>query len=136
VRAATKNEQVPLRCVRRRSVHLNRGKASELAALISAYAREKDDHLRALTPTVFASTPNDRAYRDQLVACNYKSPHGLQARMWKMAVNHPALTGGACGTFPQAQVDQGARSKGGAGTEQKRFRQAKITSRCFSSPEH
>jgi len=71
--------------VRRRSARLNKGKADELGLVIRAYAREKDDHLRALTPAVFAGTPSDRAYRDQLVASGYESPHGLQARMWKMA---------------------------------------------------
>jgi len=80
------DEHLPRRCVRRQSVRLNRGKADELGSLIGAYAKEKDAHLKALTPAVFACTPNDRAYRDQLVARNYKSPHGLQARMWKMVV--------------------------------------------------
>jgi len=40
----------------------------------------------------------------------------------EVSVNHPALTGGACGKVPQAQVDQGAQLKGGVGAEQKRFR--------------
>jgi len=84
--AATQDEQVPLRCVRRRSARLNRGRADELSSVISAYAKEKDDHLKALTPSVFASIHNERAYRDQLVECDYESPHGLQARMWKMAL--------------------------------------------------
>jgi Rad3-related DNA helicase len=50
--------------------------------------------------------------------------HSLQSQVVEkdIPVNHPALTGGACGKVPQAQVDQGARSKGGVGTEQKRFR--------------
>jgi len=85
VSAATQDEQSLHRCVRRPSSRLNKGKADELGLVIRAYAREKDDHLRALTPAVFAGTPNDRAYRDQLVASGYRSPHGLQARMWKMA---------------------------------------------------
>jgi len=85
VSAATQDEQGLRRCVRRPSSRLNKGKAGELGLVIRAYAREKDDHLRALTPAVFAGTPNDRAYRDQLVASGYESPHGLQARMWKMA---------------------------------------------------
>jgi putative transposase len=86
MRVKAQNEQLPRRCVRRQSVRLNRGNADELGSIISLYAKEKDAHLKALTPAVFAGTPNDRAYRDQLVARNYKSPYGLQARMWKMAV--------------------------------------------------
>jgi hypothetical protein len=83
--AKAQDKQLPRRCVRRCSAPLNQGNASELAALISAEGREKNDHLKALTPAVFANTPNERAYRDQLVARHYTSPHGLQARMWKMA---------------------------------------------------
>jgi len=40
------------------------GKASELAALIGAYAREKNDLLKALTPAVFLKLPGAKAYRD------------------------------------------------------------------------
>jgi len=86
MRVKAHNEQLPRRCLRRQSVCLNRGKADELGSVIGAYAKEKDAHLKALTPAVFAGTPNDRAYRDHLVARNYKSPYGLQARMWKMAM--------------------------------------------------
>jgi len=67
--------------VRRRSARLNEGKADELGLFIGAYVKEKDDHLRALTPAVFAGPSNDRAYRDQLVARGDESPYGLQARM-------------------------------------------------------
>jgi hypothetical protein len=84
--AATQDEQGLRRCVRRRSAHLKEGKADELGLVIGAYAKEKDDHLRALTPAVFAGLSDDRAYRDQLVARGYESPYGLQARMWKMAL--------------------------------------------------
>jgi putative transposase len=84
--AATQDEQGLRRCVRRRSARLNKGKAGELGLVIGAYVKEKDDHLRALTPAVFAGLSDDRAYRDQLVARGYKSPYGLQARMWKMAL--------------------------------------------------
>jgi hypothetical protein len=76
---AKQDEQDLRRCVRRRSARLNKNKADELGLVISAYAKEKDNHLRALTPAVFASICNERAYRDQLVAGNYKSPYGLQA---------------------------------------------------------
>jgi len=84
--AATQDEQGLRRCVRRRSAHLKEGKADEPGLVIGAYAKEKDDHLRALTPAVFAGLSDDRAYRDQLVARGYESPYGLQARMWKMAL--------------------------------------------------
>jgi len=83
--AARQDEQGLRRCVRRRSARLNQCKADELGLVIGAYAKEHDDHLRALTPAVFAGLPNDRVYRDQLVARGYKSPYGLQARMWKLA---------------------------------------------------
>jgi putative transposase len=86
MRVKAQDEQLPRRCLRRCSAHLNKDKASELAALISAYAREKNDHLQAFTPAIFAKLPDARTYRDQLVARKYRSPHGLQARMWKMAL--------------------------------------------------
>jgi len=83
---ATQDEQDLRRCVRRHSAYLNKNKADELSLVISAYVKEKDNHLQALTPAVFAGFCNERAYRDQLVASNYKSPYGLKARMWKMAL--------------------------------------------------
>ncbi|MHB1762651.1 MAG: zinc ribbon domain-containing protein [Acidimicrobiales bacterium] len=84
----TAEEAIPQRCVRRRSPRLNRGKASDLHALVDAYAKEKDDHLRALGPAVFAGFSGDHAYRDHLLhkPGGYTSPYGLQARMWKMAL--------------------------------------------------
>jgi hypothetical protein len=75
-----------MRCVRRHSPCLNRGKAGELHALIEAYVKEKDYHLRVLTPGVFANFSGERSYRDSLLhrPGGYVSPYGLQARMWKM----------------------------------------------------
>jgi putative transposase len=78
-------EQLPYRYVRRQSVLLNKHKADELGSLISAYTKEKNEHLKALTPAVLAEIPNDSTYLDQLAARNYKSPYGLQERMWQMA---------------------------------------------------
>ena len=77
-----------MRCVRRHSPCLNRGKADDIHALVDAYAKEKDNHLRALTPDAFAGFSGERSYRDHLLhrPGGYTSPHGLQARMWKMAV--------------------------------------------------
>jgi len=71
---ATQDEQDLRRCVRRRSACLNKTKADELGLVIGAYAKEKDGHLRAFTPTLFASLYNERAYRDQLVTSNIKAP--------------------------------------------------------------
>jgi len=51
-----------------------------------------------------------------------RKPRSAPTELLDWKVNHPALTGGACGTFPQAQVDQGARLKRCVGAEQKRFR--------------
>jgi putative transposase len=79
-------DSISRRCVRRHSVRLNKGKADDLHALIDMYAREKEDHLRALTPKMFAGFCNQRAYRDHLLKNGYTSPYGLQARMWKMAL--------------------------------------------------
>jgi transposase len=82
------SDNVPMRCVRRQSAYLNKGKSEELDNLINSYAKEKDYHLRSLTPQVFASYPNQISYRDSLLhrLDGYKSPYGLQARMWKMAL--------------------------------------------------
>jgi hypothetical protein len=67
-------------------VVLARAKAAALDAVISAYAKEKDDHLRWFTPERFAAQVSPNSRRDELVASGYKSPHGLQARMWKVAL--------------------------------------------------
>lgn len=82
------SDDVPMRCVRRQSAYLNKGKSEELDNLINSYAKEKDYHLRSLTPQVFASYPSQISYRDSLLhrLDGYKSPYGLQARMWKMAL--------------------------------------------------
>ena len=82
------SDDVPMRCVRRQSAYLNKGKSEELDNLINSYAKEKDYHLRSLTPQVFASYPSQISYRDSLLhrPDGYKSPYGLQARMWKMAL--------------------------------------------------
>lgn len=74
-----------MRCARRMSLRLNRCKAEELHAVVSAYAAEKDDHLRWLAPERFASLEGERVRRDELVRARYASPHGLQDRMWKTA---------------------------------------------------
>lgn len=86
--ATVSDEQksLPKRCVRRQSRLLGAGKAKALGLVIEAYAKEKDDHLLALGPEVFAGWISQRAYRDHLLAEGYVSPHGLQARMWKQAL--------------------------------------------------
>lgn len=78
-------ESPPMRCVRRTSEVLTKTKSSLLDELIEAYASEKDEHLSWLSPARFAALKNEREHRDELVRQGYRSPYGLQARMWKMA---------------------------------------------------
>jgi hypothetical protein len=66
-------------------VRLSGAKAAALDEVITAYAAEKDSHLRWLTPARFAALKGEREHRDDLVQQGYISPYGLQARMWKAA---------------------------------------------------
>jgi putative transposase len=74
-----------MRCVKRQSQTLTARKARLLDEVVSAYAAEKDYHLRWLTPERFTALSGERERRDELVRQGYKSPYGLQARMWKQA---------------------------------------------------
>ena len=52
-----------------------------------AYASEKADHLETFgNDAIFGNTDKHEQFRDALLDANYISPHGLQARMWKMAL--------------------------------------------------
>jgi len=84
------------------SMKLHRSSLEERVASAKSWLKKKDEKITSLT---------------KAIATEERRIHPKSKR-----VNHPALTGGACGKVPQAQVDQGAQSKGGVGTEQKRFR--------------
>ncbi|MHB8288140.1 MAG: hypothetical protein ACYDEY_02680 [Acidimicrobiales bacterium] len=80
------NDGPPKCCERLKSRQLNADKAEALVLVIAAYANEKDDCLRALTPEVFTSVQGHRSCRDHLLAEECGSPHRLQARMCKQAL--------------------------------------------------
>lgn len=119
VGAGTEPGAAPMRCVRRRSAHLNKARAATLYEVVAAYAKEKDHHLQALTPALCASTSSQRCYRDQLVAGKYRSPYGCQARMWKMALtdDHGKRCAKGFGAFLTATSAEGL----GKGQERKKL---------------
>ncbi len=86
------NDSPPKRCVRLKPRPLNADKAEALVLVIAAYANEKDDCLRALTPEVFTSCHSHRSCRNHLLAEECGSPHRLQARMWKQALTDACET--------------------------------------------
>jgi len=76
-----------LRTIKACSLSVNRAKWQALEVLAQAYAAEKADHLAAFnTDWLFGDTPKQEQFRDALLDSDYSSPHGLQARMWKMAL--------------------------------------------------
>ncbi|MBN1888271.1 MAG: transposase [Thermoflexales bacterium] len=76
-----------MRTIRRVSLSLNEGKWQTVVELLRRYATEKDAHLLFLgAPSHLAACRSERTRRDRLVASQYASPHGLQARAWKMAL--------------------------------------------------
>jgi transposase len=82
-----------MRTIRRVSLRLNGKKWAALVELARRYAAEKDDHLVSLSPdAVFAFLRSPRDWRDGLVAAGYTSPHGLQARQWKAALQEAYAT--------------------------------------------
>ena len=75
-----------MRTIRRVSLPLNTAKWQALCDLACRYRDEKNEHLRAYqVDAAFAASTSERTRRDELVAAHYASPHGLQARMWKLA---------------------------------------------------
>jgi putative transposase len=76
-----------MRTIKRISPKLNRGKWEALREITSAYAREKQEHgVVYHDDGLFGAQDDERTRRDMLVKVDkYKSPHGVSARMWKLA---------------------------------------------------
>jgi putative transposase len=75
-----------MRTIKRISYPLNQGKYEAIREIASAYAREKQEHLPGYQDdALFGSHRNERSLRDELVRAGYRSPHGVSARMWKLA---------------------------------------------------
>lgn len=75
-----------MRTVKRVSVKLNKKKFQDLTEIAKSYAKEKQVHLNYLqTNNNFGETKNFIQYQNYLGAQKYKSVHGLQARMMKLA---------------------------------------------------
>jgi putative transposase len=75
-----------MRTIKRISQPLNQGKYEAVREIASAYAREKQEHLPGYQDdALFGRHRNERILRDELVRAGYRSPHGVSARMWKLA---------------------------------------------------
>jgi len=75
-----------MRTIKRISYPLNQGKYAAIREIASAYAREKQEHLPGYQDdALFGRHRNERTLRDELVRAGYRSPHGVSARMWKLA---------------------------------------------------
>jgi putative transposase len=75
-----------MRTIKRISYPLNQGKYEAIREIASAYAREKQEHLSDYQDdALFGRHRNERTLRDELVRAGYRSPHGVSARMWKLA---------------------------------------------------
>jgi len=76
-----------MRTIRRISLKLNSCKWKRLLELVNRYAKEKDAHLLFFgSDATFAGCASDRERRDLLQNEGYRSPFGLQARSWKLAL--------------------------------------------------
>jgi transposase len=75
------------RTLLRYSLPLNQGKWRKACEIADAYASEFDRFLVEYgRPSAFARYRSHRQARDELLRTGYKSPFGLQARMWKLAL--------------------------------------------------
>ena len=80
-----------MRTVKRQARPLNAQKQKSLEQLCQAYTREKKYWLRffqSLKSQTNLARP--RTLRDEMIKKNYRSPHGLQARHWKLALQEAA----------------------------------------------
>src|SRR5579859_1747903 len=76
-----------IRTIKAYSLEVNPGKWAVLEAIAQAYAAEKADHLATFAnDAVFGNTDQYEQFRDALLDAGYTSPHGLQGRMWKLAL--------------------------------------------------
>jgi putative transposase len=75
------------RTIKAYSLDVNVGKWAVLESIAAAYAAEKGDHLHTFAnDTIFGNTQRYEQFRDALLDAQYISPHGLQGRMWKLAL--------------------------------------------------
>src|SRR5579862_9831853 len=76
-----------IRTIKAYSLEVNPGKWAVLEAIAQAYAAEKADHLATFAnDAIFGNTDHYEQFRDALLDAGYTSPHGLQGRMWKLAL--------------------------------------------------
>lgn len=79
--------------VRQKSLQLNTRKWAELEKLATAYAKQKDVFLAEYGHIKYLHClGHKRRLRDELVAQGFKSPFGLQARQWKLALEDALYT--------------------------------------------
>lgn len=79
--------------MRQKSLSLNNGKWARLVETAEAYARQKDAFLVEYAHIKYLHYLGDkRALRDELVSAGFASPFGLQARMWKLALEDALFT--------------------------------------------
>ena len=75
------------RTIKAYSLTLNRDKWTRLQGIVAAYTAEKNDQVWALGDDLtYANYDNQEQCRDALMDAGYASPHGLQNRLWKMAL--------------------------------------------------
>jgi len=82
-----------MRTVKRNALPLNAKKQKALEDLCQAYAREKQMWLQHFQPwkcQPYLERP--RTLRDEMIKQGYRSPHALQARHWKLALENAAET--------------------------------------------
>ena len=82
-----------MRTVKRHSTELNKGKYATLEATASSYAAEKRYWLGYFQQAGHVhAIGRPRIARDEHIRNGYRSPFGLQARMWKLALTDAAET--------------------------------------------
>ncbi len=83
-----------IRTTIRLSEELNTGKRVELLKEITAFSAQKDDFLQDFAHVKYLDMLCDNRIRDALVASGFKSPHGMKAWPWKMALKEALETTG------------------------------------------
>jgi len=82
-----------MRTIKRVSDIINLTKWREISSIAHAYAKEKNYWLDIFQrKNSLKNTKNHREIRNEAVAQEYRSPYGLQARMWKLALIDAAET--------------------------------------------
>src|SRR5262245_51881892 len=82
-----------MRTIKRKSIKINSEKNKIVQSIVRAYAKEKQSWLLKFQQIIH--TPyikNHRIVRDNAVQSSYKSAYGLQARLWKLALQDAADT--------------------------------------------